>query len=85
MSKKPVCLCIMDGYGLNSDVNGNAVKPDENNAIKLTVDGYMLIGAIGIDPDVDFEVPDVEESLNWFQRIIKAIKDFFAKLFGKNK
>ena len=64
-------------------VNGNAVKPDENSSITVTVDGYMLIGALGIDPDVDFEVPDVEESLNWFQRIIKAIKDFFAKLFGK--
>ena len=64
-------------------VNGNAVKPDENSSITVTVDGYMLIGALGIDPDIDFAVPDVEESLNWFQRIIKAIKDFFAKLFGK--
>ena len=64
-------------------VNGNAVKPDENNEIKLVVDGYMLIGALAIEPDVDFEVPDAEESLNWFQKIIKAIKDFFAKLFGK--
>ena len=38
----------------------------------------MLIGALGFD----FEVPDVEESLNWFQKIIKAIKDFFNKIFG---
>ena len=60
-------------------VNGNAVKPDENNAIKITVDGYMLIGALALE----VEVPDVEESLNWFQKLIKAIKDFFAKLFGK--
>ena len=64
-------------------VNGDAIKPDENGNLVITVNGYMLIGAIGIDPDIDFEVPDVEESLNWFQRIIKAIKDFFAKLFGK--
>ena len=64
-------------------VNGDAVKPDENGEIRVTVKGYMLIGAIGIDPDIDFEVPDAEESLNWFQRIIKAIKDFFAKIFGK--
>ena len=64
-------------------VNGDAVKPDDNGEIRVTVKGYMLIGAIGIDPDIDFEVPDVEESLNWFQRIIKAIKDFFAMLFGK--
>jgi hypothetical protein len=60
-------------------VNGNAVTPDENNSTVVTVDGYMLIGALGI-PDI---VPDAEESLNWFQKIIKAIKDFFAKLFGK--
>ena len=65
-------------------VNGDAVKPDENGCLVITVNSYMLIGAIGIDPDIDFEVPDVEESLNWFQKIIKAIKDFFAKLFGKN-
>ena len=64
-------------------VNGDAVKPNDDGEIRVTVNGYMLIGAIGIDPDVDFEVPDAEESLNWFQRIIKAIKDFFAKLFGK--
>ncbi len=64
-------------------VNGDAVKPDDNGEIRLTVNGYMLIGAVGIDPDIDFEVPDVEESLNWFEKIIKAIKDFFAWLFGK--
>ena len=62
-------------------VNGDAVKPDENGEIRVLVDGYILIGALSID----VEVPDVEESLNWFQRIIKAIKDFFAKIFGKKK
>ena len=56
-------------------INGKAVKPDENGYVRVTVDGYMLIGALGI-PDV--EIPDTEESLNLFQRIIKAIKDFFA-------
>jgi hypothetical protein len=40
----------------------------------------MLIGAISVVPDIDFEVPDAEESLNWFQKIIKAIKDFFAMI-----
>ena len=63
-------------------VNGNAIKPDENGQLVITVNGYMLIGAIGIDPDIDFEVPDAEESLNWFQKIIKAIRDFFDKIFG---
>lgn len=61
-------------------VNGDAVKPNDDGELRVTVKGYMLIGAIGIDPDIDFEVPDVEESLNWFQKIIKAIKDFFAMI-----
>ena len=65
-------------------VNGDKYYPDENGQLVITVNGYMLIGAISVVPEIDFEVPDVEESLNWFQRIIKAIKDFFAKLFGKN-
>ena len=55
-------------------INGKAVTPDENGYVRVTVDGYMLIGALGI-PEV--EIPDAEESLNLFQRIVKAIKDFF--------
>lgn len=54
-------------------VNGEAVTPDEDGYIRVVVDGYMLIGALGI-PVV---APDAEESLNFFQQIIKAIKDFF--------
>ncbi len=54
-------------------VNGAAVTPDENGYIRITVDGFMLIGALGI-PVV---APDVEESLNFLQKIAKAIKDFF--------
>ncbi|MBR3596426.1 MAG: InlB B-repeat-containing protein [Clostridia bacterium] len=60
-------------------VNGKAVEPDNNGNLVITVNGYMLIGALGYK----FNVPDIEESLNWLQRIIKAIKDFFAWLFGK--
>ena len=60
-------------------VNGNAIEPDDDGNLVITVDGYMLIGALGYKIDV----PDVEESLNWFQKIIKAIKDFFAMIFGK--
>ena len=62
-------------------VNGKAIEPDENGNLVITVNGYMLIGALGYDIDI----PDIEESLNWFQRIIKKIKDFFAWLFGKKK
>lgn len=59
-------------------INGQAVTPDENGYVRVVVEGPMLIGALGI-PDVN--VPDLEESLNWFQRIWKAIVDFFRKLF----
>ena len=56
-------------------INGNAVTPDENGYVKVTVDGYMLIGALGI-PEV--EIPDAEETLTLMERIIKAFKDFFS-------
>ncbi len=60
-------------------VNGKRME-SVANTITVVVDGYMLIGALSMDVDV----PDVEESLNIFQQIIKAIKDFFdwlASLF----
>ena len=57
-------------------INGKAVKPDENGYIRVIVDKYVLVGALGIP----IEAPDVEESLNFIQRIIQAIKNFFAKI-----
>ena len=63
-------------------VNGDKYQPDENGQLVVTVKGYMLIGALSVVPEIDFEVPDTEESLNWFEKIIKAIRDFFDKIFG---
>lgn len=57
-------------------INGNAVTPDENGYVRVTVDKYVLVGALGI-PIV---APDAEESLNFIEKLIKAIKDFFAKI-----
>ena len=57
-------------------INGKAVKPDENGYVRVIVDKYVLVGALGIP----VEAPDVEESLNFFQRMIQAIKNFFAKI-----
>ena len=37
---------------------------------------------IGSEDDYEDAVEDAEETLNWFQRIIKKIKDFFAKIFS---
>ena len=54
-------------------INGSAMTPDEDGYIRVTVDGFMLIGALGIP----VTAPDVEESLNFFQRLIQAFKDFF--------
>ncbi len=58
-------------------VNGKKVKPDAANTITVVVDGYMLIGALSMD----VEVPDVEESVSLFEKLLNAIKDFFRWLF----
>ena len=66
-------------------VNEQYMPADENGNIVITVNGYMLIRAVGY---TEYSVPDDNDSnneepkLNWFQKIIKAIKEFFAKLFG---
>ena len=57
-------------------INGNGTTPDENGYVRVVVDGYMLIGALGV-PVI---APDTEESLNLIQRLIKSIKDFFARI-----
>ena len=56
-------------------INGERVE-SVANTITVVVDGYMLIGALSMD----VEVPDVDESLNLFQRIIRAIKNFFGSI-----
>jgi hypothetical protein len=56
-------------------VNGERVDAVANT-ITVVVDGYMLIGALSMD----VTVPDVDESLNIFQRIIRAIKNFFGNI-----
>ena len=60
-------------------INGKAMTPDEEGYIRVTVDGFMLVGALGI-PVV---APDAVESLNWLQQLWKAIVDFFTKLFNR--
>ncbi len=51
MSKKPVALIIMDGFGYNPDTYGNAIAA----AKKPNIDKYMkewpntIIGASGLD------------------------------------
>ena len=57
-------------------INGKAATPDENGCVKVKLDGYVLVGALGI-PVI---APDGYESLSWIQQIIQRIKEFFAKI-----
>ncbi|MBR3869223.1 MAG: Ig-like domain-containing protein [Clostridia bacterium] len=58
-------------------VNGDRIPVGPDNTITVVVEGYMLIGALSMD----VVVPDPEESLTLFERLMKAIKEFFAKIF----
>ncbi len=42
----------------------------------------VFIKNFGDQDDFNDAKDEVEESLNWFQKIIKAIRDFFRKIFG---
>ena len=68
----------LDGEPFTFYINGQSVTPDENGYVHVTVDAYqfVLVGALSI-PVI---APDGYEALNWFQRIIQSIKDFFAKI-----
>src|SRR5574344_1829013 len=87
MSKKPVALIIMDGFGYNADSYGNAIKA----ANKPNLDRYMqgpntIIGASGLDvglPDGQMGNSEVGHTnigagrivYQELTRITKSIKD----------
>ena len=50
MSKKPIFLLILDGYGLNSEKNGNAIEIANCGVIKNLTEKYpsTLLGASGM-------------------------------------
>lgn len=54
-------------------VNGTKVEPPAANTITVTVNGFMLIGALSMDVDV----PDIEESLNLLEKLIRFLKGIF--------
>ena len=60
-------------------VNEWPTQADENGNLVVTVKGYMLIRALGFKSDA---ADTVEEKLNFFEKLIKAIKEFFDMLFG---
>ena len=49
--KKPIVLCIMDGFGINPEVRGNAIKAAKTpNLTRLFAENpYTTIGASGLD------------------------------------
>ena len=49
--KKPIVLCIMDGFGINPEVRGNAIKAAQTpNLTRLFAENpYTTIGASGLD------------------------------------
>ena len=50
MSKKPVALIIMDGFGYNKDTFGNAIAAANKPNIDKYLQGpHTLIGASGLD------------------------------------
>ncbi len=50
MKNKPVCLIIMDGYGINNSTNGNAIKIANAGVIENYIKTYpsTLLGASGM-------------------------------------
>ena len=47
----------------------------------VTAEDTLLAVVAGTETEEESE-EEAEETLNWFQRIIKKIKEFFAKIFG---
>ena len=95
MSKKPVALIIMDGYGYNPDTYGNAIAA----AKKPNLDKYMascpntIIGASGLDvglPDGQMGNSEVGHTNIGagrivYQMLVKISKDIKDGTFNNNK
>ena len=95
MSKKPVALIIMDGYGYNPDTYGNAIAA----AKKPNLDKYMatcpntIIGASGLDvglPDGQMGNSEVGHTNIGagrivYQMLVKISKDIKDGTFNSNK
>ncbi len=94
MSKKPVALIIMDGFGYNPDNYGNAITA----AKKPNLDKYMkgphtLIGASGLDvglPDGQMGNSEVGHTNIGagrivYQMLVKISKDIKDGVFFENK
>ena len=95
MSKKPVALIIMDGFGYNPDTYGNAIaaakKPNLDKYIQTCP--HNIIGASGLDvglPDGQMGNSEVGHTNIGagrivYQMLVKISKDIKDGTFEKNK
>lgn len=94
MSKKPVALIIMDGFGYNQDDYGNAIRAAKKpNLDKFLKDPHTLIGASGLDvglPDGQMGNSEVGHTNIGagrivYQMLVKITKDIQDGVFFQNK
>lgn len=57
-------------------VNGEVAKPDDEGYIRIPINNFTLIGALGIP----VEAPDFEESVSLIRKIINFFKDLFENI-----
>lgn len=94
MSKKPVALIIMDGFGYNSSDYGNAIVAAKTPNIDKYMNGpHTLIGASGLDvglPDGQMGNSEVGHTNIGagrivYQMLVKISKDIKDGVFFENK
>lgn len=94
MSKKPVALIIMDGFGYNSSDYGNAITAAKTPNIDKYMNGpHTLIGASGLDvglPDGQMGNSEVGHTNIGagrivYQMLVKISKDIKDGVFFENK
>lgn len=94
MSKKPVALIIMDGFGYNQDDYGNAIRAAKKpNLDKFLKGPHTLIGASGLNvglPDGQMGNSEVGHTNIGagrivYQMLVKITKDIQDGVFFQNK
>ena len=93
MSKRPVALIIMDGFGYNPDAYGNAIRAAKKPNLEKYLKGpHTLIGASGLDvglPDGQMGNSEVGHTNIGagrivYQMLVKITKDIENGTFFSN-
>ena len=84
MSKRPVALIIMDGFGYNPDAYGNAIRAAKKPNLEKYLKGpHTLIGASGLDvglPDGQMGNSEVGHTNIGAGRIVYQCSSFLTVL-----